>query len=163
MSDLLNSYKVVVAGPAQTLKGYVQRPEWPEILRSLGADDENPNSIRLRRQGSDAEEVVDLDKVKAIFFVRDFNGEVRHNDIRFHDHLPATESLWVRVGFDDGETIEGLINNTHDFVLSPGFLMSPADPLGNNWLIYVLKSNVIRFEVLGLRPKTKTLSQLEPQ
>jgi hypothetical protein len=41
--------------------------------------------------------------------------------------------------------------------------MSPADPLGNNWLIYVLKSNVIRFEVLGLRPKTKTLSQLEPQ
>jgi hypothetical protein len=39
--------------------------------------------------------------------------------------------------------------------------MAPADTFGNNLLIYVLKSKVMGFEVLGLRPKTKSLSLLD--
>jgi len=45
--------------------------------------------------------------------------------------------------------------------MGSGFLMAPADTLGNNWLIYVPKSKLMGFEVLGLRPKTKSLSLLD--
>ena len=118
-------------------------------------------SIRLTRLESGQAEDISLDTAKAIFFVRDFAGQVRHNDLRFHDHLPATQCLWVRVVFDDGERIEGMVDNAHEFVVGSGFLMAPSDTFGNNLLIYVLKSRISGFEVLGLRPRVKALSLLD--
>jgi hypothetical protein len=158
MYDPDSHYRVVVQGSDGAIKGYAEKSQWATANGSLSADRE---SIRLTRLDSGSTEEVPLEKVKAVFFVRDFAGEVQRRDLRFHDHLPATECLWVRVRFDDGETIEGLINNTQDFVLGTGFLMAPADTLGNNWLIYVPKSKLMGFEVLGLRAKTKSLSLLD--
>jgi hypothetical protein len=154
-------YRVVVQGSDGAIKGYAEKAQWATPSGSLTADDPKRVSIRVTRLDSDIIEDVPLENVKAVFFVRDFAGEVQRRDLRFHDHLPATQCLWVRVRFDDGETIEGLINNTQDFVLGSGFLMAPADQLGNNWLIYVAKSKLMGFEVLGLRPKTKSLSLLD--
>jgi hypothetical protein len=162
MHDSESYYRVVVQRHDGTLKGYAEKAHWTTNGGSFSAEDQRRDRIRLTRLDTGATEDVPLDNVKAVFFVRDFAGEVRRRDLRFHDHLPATECLWVRVRFDDGETIEGLINNTHDFVLGSGFLMAPTDTFGNNLLIYVLKSKVMGFEVLGLRPKTKSLSLLDP-
>lgn len=158
MYDPDSHYRVVVQGSDGAIKGYAEKAQWANGSLSV---DQKRDSIRLTRLDSDIAEDVPLDKVKAVFFVHDFTGEVQRRDLRFHDHLPATQCLWVRVRFDDGETIEGLINNSQDFVLGSGFLMAPADTLGNNWLIYVPKSKVMGFEVLGLRPKTKSLSLLD--
>ena len=154
-------YRVVIQRSDGAVKGYAEKDQWSTANGSFSADDLHRNSIRLTRVDSDAVEEVSLENVKAVFFVRDFAGEVKRQDLRFHDHLPATQCLWVRVRFDDGETIEGLINNTQDFVLGSGFLMAPADTFGNNLLIYVLKSKLMGFEVLGLRPKTRSLSLLD--
>ena len=154
-------YRVVIQRSDGAVKGYAEKDQWNTSDGSFSADDLHRNSIRLTRLDSDTVEEVSLENVKAVFFVRDFAGEVKRQDLRFHDHLPATQCLWVRVRFDDGETIEGLINNTQDFVLGSGFLMAPADTFGNNLLIYVLKSKLMGFEVLGLRPKTKSLSLLD--
>lgn len=154
-------YRVVIQRSDGAVKGYAEKDQWSTSNGSFSADDLHRNSIRLTRVDSDAVEEVSLENVKAVFFVRDFAGEVKRQDLRFHDHLPATQCLWVRVRFDDGETIEGLINNTQDFVLGSGFLMAPADTFGNNLLIYVLKSKLMGFEVLGLRPKTRSLSLLD--
>ena len=154
-------YRVVVQRSDGAIKGYAEKAQWTTSDGALSAEDQRRQSIRLTRLDSNEAEDVKLDNVKAVFFVRDFTGTEQRRDLRFHDHLPATQCLWVRVRFDDGETIEGLINNSQDFVLGAGFLMAPADTLGNNWLIYVLKSKVMGFEVLGLRPKTKSLSLLD--
>ena len=154
-------YRVVIQRSDGAVKGYAEKHQWNTSEGSFSAEDLHRRSIRLTRLDSGAVEDVKLENVKAVFFVRDFAGEVQRQDLRFHDHLPATQCLWVRVRFDDGETIEGLINNTQDFVLGSGFLMAPADTFGNNLLIYVLKSKVMGFEVLGLRPKTKSLSLLD--
>lgn len=161
MLDQESYYRVVVQSSEGALKGYAEKAQWITSRGSFSAEDQGRDSIRLTLLDSGAVEDVSLDNVKAVFFVRDFAGEERRRDLRFHDHLPATECLWVRVRFDDGETIEGLINNSQDFVLGSGFLMAPADTFGNNLLIYVLKSKVMGFEVLGLRPKTKSLSLLD--
>ena len=65
------------------------------------------------------------------------------------------ECLWIRIRFDDGETVEGIIHNALDYIVGPGFFMAPADPIGNNWLIYVSKSKLTGFEILGLRPRVE--------
>ncbi len=96
-------------------------------------------------------EQVDTREAKAIFFVKTFDGDTRHRPLHFHENTPIMEGLWVRVCFHDGETIEGIISNTHDHVLGSGFFMMPTDPNGNNKLIYVLKSRLSDFNVLGLR------------
>lgn len=161
MQDPDSYYRVVVQGSDGAIKGYAEKAQWTTPNGELSSEDQRRESIRVKRMDSEATVEVPLENVKAVFFVHDFAGEVERRDLRFHDHLPATQCLWVRVRFDDGETIEGLINNTHDFVVGSGFVMAPADTLGNNWLIYVPKNKLMGFEVLGLRPKTKSLSLLD--
>jgi hypothetical protein len=141
----------------RTVKGYSPRNPWP-------AEDPNFHTPPAQFQplGSILMEAVPLGGVKAIFFVKSFEGK-SHDDMRFHDHLPAPDCLWVRATFQDGEVIEGLIANNPTYVLHPGFYMSPIDPEGNNWLIYVLKNKLANFQVLGLRPAPKNMPGLTAQ
>jgi hypothetical protein len=136
----------------RTVKGYAETSQWPP------AEDLNIHVAppAFRRIGSDTMEEIPLDGVKAIFFVKSFEGKW-HDDLRFHDHLPAPDCLWVRATFHDGEVIEGLIANNSNYVLHPGFYMSPIDPEGNNWLIYILKNKLKDFQILGLRAAPKNM------
>lgn len=138
----------------RTVKGFAPRSD------ALYKDpDFHTPPAQFKRLGSQKLEQVPLDGVKAIFYVKSFEGK-SHEDLRFHDHLPAPDCLWVRVTFEDGEVIEGLIANNPTYVLHPGFYMSPTDPEGNNWLIYVLKNQLANFQVLGLRPAPKNMPGL---
>ena len=145
---------LVIQYGGRTVKGYAEKNRWP-------ADDPNFHAAPtiFQRLGSETMEQVPLDGVKAIFFVKSFEGK-SHDDLRFHDHLPAPDCLWVRVTFHDGEVIEGLIGNSPNYVLHAGFYMSPIDPEGNNWLIYVLKSKLKDFQILGLRAAPKNMPGL---
>jgi hypothetical protein len=136
----------------RTVKGYAERSQWPPA-EDLDIDAAPPV---FRPLGSDTMEQIPLEGVKAIFFVKSFEGKW-HDDLRFHDHLPAPECLWVRATFHDGEVIEGLIGNNPNYVLHPGFYMSPIDPEGNNWLIYILKNKLKDFQILGLRAAPKNM------
>ena len=138
-----------------TVKGYATRDQWPSE-ENLGTP---PVSAVLRPLGSEIPQEVSLEGVKAVFFVKGFDGKW-HDDLRFHDHLPAQECLWVRATFHDGEVIEGLIRNNQNFVIQSGFYMLPTDPEGNNWLIYVLKNKLKDFQVLGLRAAPKNMRTL---
>jgi hypothetical protein len=139
----------------RTVKGYADRSQWPS------GDDINGREKPpvFRRLGSETAEEIPLDGVKAIFFVKSFEGKF-HDDLRFHDHLPAPECLWVRATFHDGEVIEGLIGNKAAHVLHAGFYMSPIDPEGNNWLIYILKNKLKEFQILGLRAAPRNMRGL---
>lgn len=146
---------VVVQFGSRTLKGYSDRSEWPSEDKLTTFAITPP--IRLIDSGRT--ERIPLDGVKAIFFVKSFEGKW-HDDLRFHDHLPAPDCLWVRATFLDGEVIEGLINNHSGYVIQPGFYMFPIDPEGNNLLMYVLKNKLKDFQILGLRPAPKTLPRI---
>ena len=142
---------IVIRGEDSTIKGYADRSQWPSDMDAVHA--QGLESIRLKHLQSGTEEDIQLHNVKAVFFVKDFSGQTSHVDLLFHDRLPPMECLWIRIRFDDGETIEGIIHNTLEYILGPGFFMAPADPIGNNWLIYVSKSKLTGFEILGLRPR----------
>jgi hypothetical protein len=136
----------------RTVKGYAQPSQWEDLNTRESAP-------VFRRVGSKTTEEIPLDGIKAIFFVKSFEGK-SHEDLRFHDHLPAPECLWVRATFDDGEVIEGLIANDAIHVIHEGFYMSPIDPEGNNWLIYILKNKLKDFQILGLRAAPKNMRGL---
>ncbi len=80
----------------------------------------------------------------------DLNGEPNHNCLRFHALEPIIPGIWVQVQFQDGEVIEGIVENTIRFLTEPGFFLRPTDPGSNNKLIYVMKSWLADHHVLGL-------------
>ena len=141
---------LVVQFGDRTIKGYAQKGQWPPEQPL----EDGPKTLSMRLASSDQVEEVPLDGVKAIFRVKSFEGK-DYEDLRFHDHVDPLERLWVRVTFDDGEVMEGLTSNNHHHVLDAGFLLSPSDPEGNNYLVYIFKNRVEDFHVLGLRPAPK--------
>jgi len=137
---------VVIQFGGRIVKGFTNRSLWPTESDPGAAFTSAP----LVFQGESTIREIPLDGVKAAFFVKTFEGK-SHDDLRFHDHLAPVDCLWVRVTFEDGEIIEGLIRNNSNYVLQQAFFMSPIDPEGNNSLVYVLKAKLKNIEVLGLR------------
>lgn len=94
---------------------------------------------------------VDLQKAKAVFFVRTFDGRTDYTEVKFFQAHPAIAGLWVRVRYSDNEVCEGIVHNSLDFIEKPGFFMKPPDPQSNNRMVYVLKKFLVDFQVLGIQ------------
>ena len=154
-----SSYRVVVRYEDRAVRGFADVDELGSIDQLLRNDAQYPlDCIRLRLLDSEEVEEVPTKDAKAVFFVKTFDGDLRHRALHFHEHAPIVPGLWVRVYFYDNEMIEGIISNTRDFVLEDGFFLRPTDPNGNNKLVYVLKGGLKDFHVLGMRNPPKNLS-----
>jgi len=94
---------------------------------------------------------VPTDTLKALFFVKSFDGDPAYAETKFFNPAPKIGGLWVHVTFVDGETTEGIVNNSIGFVNDVGFLMKPPDPHSNNNAVYVMKSALTSFKVVGVR------------
>jgi preprotein translocase subunit SecF len=154
-----STYKVVIRFEDHAVRGFAQASEIGTVEQLLRNDPQHSlESVRVTLPESGEVKQVEVADAKAIFFVKTFDGDLRHRALHFHEHAPVMQGLWIRVRFQDGEAIEGIISNTHDHVLGQGFFMMPTDPNGNNKLIYVLKSRLKDFNVLGIRnaPRTPT-------
>lgn len=96
-----------------------------------------PNKARFHFTCTDGStEAVDVDTLKALFFVKDIEGNKDYKET--YNDIIQGGGRKIRVEFADGEVIVG-------FVLGyspdrPGFIMSPADCNGNNNRIFVVKS-----------------------
>ena len=155
-NELSEAYRVVVRYESHAVRGVVEQDELGSIEQLLRNEPIYPlDSIRLKLLDSEAVEDVPTKDAKAVFFVKTFDGDLRHRALHFHEHAPIVPGLWVRVYFYDGEMIEGIISNTRDFVLETGFFLRPTDPNGNNKLVYVLKGGLKDFHVLGMRYPSK--------
>ncbi|MEI9978111.1 MAG: hypothetical protein WDN23_03790 [Edaphobacter sp.] len=153
-----DTYRVIIRFEARAVRGVVEPHELGSIEQLLRNDPMYPlDSIRLKLLDTGEVEDVSTKDAKAVFFVKTFDGDLRHRALHFHEHAPLVQGLWVRVYFYDGEMIEGIISNTKDFVLETGFFLRPTDPNGNNRLVYVLKAGLKDFHVLGMRNFSKNL------
>lgn len=152
-------HKVVIRYEDRAVRGFAAVEELGSIEQLLRNDPQYPiDSIRLKiLDTGDVTEVPTKD-AKAVFFVKTFDGDLRHRALHFHEHAPIVPGLWVRVYFHDGEMIEGIISNTREFVLETGFFLRPTDPNGNNRLVYVLKGGLKDFHVLGMRNFSKNMT-----
>jgi hypothetical protein len=79
---------------------------------------------------------IDIEDLKAIFFVKDFTGKKEHKKI-YKDVMPWGGQK-VKVEFIDGEMITGYTASFSTGIY--GFFITPADSKGNNEEIFVIKS-----------------------
>src|SRR5262245_40956491 len=76
-----------------------------------------------------------LRELKAVFFVRDFDGNPARRDRKLSTGQGRPERA-VEVRFRDGEVIEGIVEG--DSVDDPGFFLVPTDTGSNNLRVYVV-------------------------
>jgi hypothetical protein len=99
-----------------------------------------PEETSLHHLGED----VKLEKVKAIFFVKDLAGHREHHDS--YVVQKCAHGRKIEVTFQDGEKIAGMTETYHPE--SVGFFISPADPECNNTRIFVVSKNVREVKLL---------------
>jgi hypothetical protein len=90
-----------------------------------------------------------LSDVKGIYFVRDFENSEEVLRKAFPSR-PRAEGLWVRLTFKDQEILEGMMGNELSHFAAEGFLISPPDLRGNTQRIFVPRSALTSFTVLGV-------------
>ncbi len=152
MSQKIKFDKVVVQAGGQVFKGYIESQQWEDLegllvqgLRRL------PDVLRLRGAEDDTFREIPIHGLKAVFFVKSFDGQGSRNDLKFFSNAPMVHGIWVQLQFKDGEIMEGIVLNGMHHLIEPGFFLHPTDPDANNKLIYVLKSALADFRVLGVR------------
>lgn len=113
-----------------------------------------PRKIQVQTVGGTRKATtVPLESLKALFFVKSFEGRTDYKEIKFFETHPPIRGLWVRLKFFDNEFCEGVVRNSLDFLADPGFFLKPPDPQGNNEIAYVLKASLTDFQVLGVTSK----------
>jgi hypothetical protein len=134
------------------IKGYtdIVAPDTLEELLQQGPFP-LPEQVPLRTTGARQARAIDLESLKALFFVKSFEGRDQYQELKFFDAHPPVLGLWVRIKYFDGEASEGVVHNSLHYLMNPGFFLKPPDPHSNNKLIYVLKSSLVDFRVLGVR------------
>ena len=87
--------------------------------------------------------VIHLDQLKAVFFVRTFDGNKAHAG---HDtfHTERGQGRKVLVTFADGEVLAGFTSGYTPGKV--GYFLTPADPASNNERVYVLSAAVKKLE-----------------
>jgi hypothetical protein len=79
---------------------------------------------------------VQLKDLKAVFFVKDFAGDPKHQDRKEFDMNKPPLGRKIRVVFKDGETLVGV--SPSYFPGRPGFFLQPADATSNTERCYVI-------------------------
>lgn len=134
------------------IKGYsdlLVSTEWDRLENDHPAS--VPSELTVRLVESDQSITIPMKSLKALFFVRTFEGEHTYNEVKFFEGHPQTEGLWVRMIFKDGECTEGVVRNSIRFLIQPGFLLRPPDLQSNNEIVYVLKDALAAFSVMGVK------------
>src|SRR5512146_846574 len=112
MSHKIKFDKVVVQTGGRVFKGYIESQQWEEIegllvqgLRRL------PDILRLRSIEDETFCEIPLNGLKAVFFVKSFEGQGTRHDLKFFSNAPMVHGIWVQLQFKDGEIMEGIVLN----------------------------------------------------
>jgi len=89
-------------------------------------------------------------EIKAVCFVRDFEGGETWREHRGFLTRPKSAGLWLRLRFRDGDSIEGMAGNNLMQMEASGFSIVPPDPTFQNQRIFVPRAALAEVQVLGV-------------
>jgi len=136
------------------LKGYTDAVPIADLEELLQRESPQVSSpIKIRLADSKRTVSIPMKSLKALFFVKSFDGRKEYKEIKFFETHPPIEGLWVRMQFYDREATEGVVRNSLDLLMSPGFFLKPPDPESNNEILYVVKSSLAAFQVQGVKAR----------
>ncbi len=90
--------------------------------------------------GDDKAVQVLVRQLKAVFFVRDLEGNPRHEERKEFDHVKPPVGRKIKVEFKDGEVLVGTTQGYQPE--RSGFFLVPADATANNERCYIVASAV---------------------
>jgi hypothetical protein len=128
---------VVVLADKKSQRGYLN----PSRLGQVGPVD------LLSPDGEHTE--IPLDKLRSIYFVREFSDEYEPERKAFLSR-PKLDGLWVRLRYNDGETLEGVIPNDLLNLIDNGVQITPPDLNSNTERIFVPRTALREITVLGV-------------
>ena len=109
------------------------------------------NELTVEEEGSDNQRQVKIGDVKAVFFVKSFEGDHAYKERKSYS-LTKTKGQRVFVKFRDGEGLVGFLEGDvpwqRGFFLSKqdsdlkGFFLLPVDEDTNNIRVFVVSSSV---------------------
>lgn len=99
-------------------------------------------TFHLKDQDTGQMTVVDTTELKAIFFVKSFEGNQHH--IERTDVERTGFGKKIRVHFKDGETLFGYTTSYSPD--RPSFFVFPADPESNNQRVFVLDHSTTQID-----------------
>jgi len=102
-----------------------------EVIPGFANQDRIRNTLEIITQQGN-EQTFGLKKIKAVFFVKDFQGNPGYDEIKFLDKQSVSSMIWERVEFFDGEVLEEKTPNNIELICSPGFYLWPSDRDTNN-------------------------------
>lgn len=120
------------------IEGYVspatfQRPEGVEILK---------RSAQVA--------VVPYLEIRALYFVRDFEGPPPPDEKKLFSSRPKLDGLWVRLTFRDDEVIEGVMPNDLLQMGETGVTIAPPDANSNTQRVFVPRRAIRDLKVLSV-------------
>jgi hypothetical protein len=133
-----NKKVLVTRFERESVAGFVQTPA------GLGAEAVElltPSGSLLRLPYSE---------VKAVCFVRDFEGGETWREHRAFATRPKTPGLWIKLVFRDQDSTEGLLANNLMLVEESGFHIIPPDPTFQSQRIFVPRLALREVQVLGV-------------
>lgn len=93
-------------------------------------------------------------ELKWVCFVRDFNsGEMNNPERLLRKQFagrPRGEGIWLRLGFKDGDLVEGIAENDLALIHGGGIFLVPPDTRGNTQRLWVPRCSIVEFEVVAL-------------
>ena len=89
-------------------------------------------------------------EVKAVCFVRDFDGGDTWHEHRSFASRPKAPGLWVRLVFQDSDSTEGMLANNLMLLEPNGFFIIPPDPTFQNQRIFVPRMALREVQVVGV-------------
>lgn len=126
-----------------TLRGYLTAEE------ALEMDSQLSDKFSIRNVAGKVEDV-EVSGLKAIFFVKSFEGSQDYSEFKVFTQQPSGKGVWVRVHFHDGEVMEGIAPNSLGTFASKAFSLTPPDPRSNNESVIVSKKCLKEMQILGL-------------
>jgi len=90
-----------------------------------------------------------LERVRSIYFVREFSDEFEPERKAFLSR-PKLDGLWVRLRYNDGETLEGVVPNDLLGMLDNGVQITPPDLNSATDRIFVPRAALAELTVLGV-------------
>jgi Family of unknown function (DUF6982) len=108
-----------------------------------------PDVLHIKCGSSGEDKTIPVCETKAVFFVKNQQGNHEHDDVKFFAGV-TPHCLWVRIQFADGEELEGRAENSLRLLFDPGIWVRPLDTIANNFLVYIPKSSVVDFHIMGV-------------
>lgn len=89
---------------------------------------------------------VELAALKAVFFVKEFDGNASYEEKKAFPEAAAANGRRIEIAMFDGEVLVGALDAYHPE--GEGFFFAPADPASNNIGCFVVASAVKRASVI---------------